>query len=163
MTRPKAYIGSPMFQGNITEHQGFNKQCTCISPGQVIGDVQMSNCIRARQRLDCGSLMFAPRHLQEFDLKVFQGPKGEMDAVVRYIRENPFFEHNGAIAYRFFSYSGETRTVHGVIVTDNDYNLLRRFDREDLELGRNGKSASVLDFCIPYVSVQRETADLATA
>jgi hypothetical protein len=144
----------PRYQAGLTQHEAFNKKADCVMTGAVYSNVQSSTYIRARQQLECNGFTRPPKHLQEFDLDCFAYKMQEMDAVLRYIRRDPFFENNMAIAYRFFHYTGETRTIHGVIVTDSNHRLLRRFDREDLDIGRNGRSASVLDFCLPYISLQ---------
>jgi hypothetical protein len=157
MNRPAAFIGSPHYQAGLTLSEGFNRKADIVMAGSVFSGVQSSNHIRARQQLECNGYTRVPGYLQEFDLKTFCHKTQEMAAVRRYIEASPFFETASGIAYRFFHYAGDTRTVHGVIVTGDNGKLLRRFDREDLGLGRSEKSASVLDFCQSFVCVQTQS------
>lgn len=152
MTKPYRFQG--ITQHCLSQHATFNKQvdASCIMAGNVTSDVQTSTFIRPRQELECNGRVNAPGHLQEFDLQTFEG-RPNMDRVLRYIRTDPFFETNTAIGYRVFHYVGQQLTLHGFVLTDREHKLIRRFDREDLGLRRSSKSASVLDFCLPYIAV----------
>jgi hypothetical protein len=153
MNQPKAFIGPSGFPADLTSHATFNRKVDLIMTGIVYSNVQNSTHIRPRQQLECNSRLFACGHLQNFDLDVFGYKSQEMSAVTCYIKNDPYFESHAAIAYRFFHYVGDDRVIHGVIVTDGEHRLLRRFDREDLAIRRSRKSASVLDFCLPHVSI----------
>lgn len=152
MTQPYSFKG--ITRDCLSQHATFNKQvdAACIMAGNVFSDVQTSTFIRPRQQLECNGFSNAPGHLQEFDLKTFVN-RPNMDRVLRHIRTDPFFETNTAIGYRIFHYAGKQPTLHGFILTDRAHKLIRRFDREDLGLRRSEKSASVLDFCLPYIAL----------
>lgn len=152
MNSPHAFVGYPRYSSSLSDHAGFNKKADVVMAGSVYSNVQSSTHVRARQQLECNGIVNKPKHLQEFDLNNFAYRMREMDAVLRYLRTNAFFEHNDAFAYRIFHYVGDTRIVHGVFVTDSNHRLLRRFDRCDLGIGNSSKSRSVMDFCLPYLS-----------
>jgi hypothetical protein len=133
-------------------HSTFNQKADLIMTGNVSSNVQSSTFVRARQQLECNGFMNKPGHLQEFDLEGFARNQRDMTPVLEYIRRDPFFESNTAIAYRFHHYDGKTRQLHGVIVTDEHHRIVRRFDREDLVGRRSAKSASVIDFCKQFVA-----------
>lgn len=152
MKQPHRFTGTTPDCSSL--HATFNRQAdaSCIMAGNVLSDVQTSTFIRPRQELECNGRVNAPGHLQEFDLQTFVG-RPNMDRVLRYIRTDPFFETNTAIGYRIFHYVGQQPTLHGFILTDSEHKLIRRFDREELGLRRSRKSASVLDFCSPYIAL----------
>jgi hypothetical protein len=152
MTRPYSFKG--ITDTCLSGHSTFDRQvdAACIMAGNVISDVQTSTYIRPRQQLECNGFTNAPGHLQEFDLKTF-ARRQDMGRVLAYIRADPFFASNDAIGYRIFHKVGKQETLHGFLLTDRDHQLIRRFDREDLGLRRSAKSASVLDFCLPYVAL----------
>jgi hypothetical protein len=158
MNQPKAFIGMRGFQANLTPNAAFNRKADVVMTGSVYSNVQSSTHIRPREQLECNGHTVARAYLQEFDLDVFGYKLQEMNAVRRYIKNDPYFETHAAIAYRFFHYVGDDRVIHGVIVTDSEHRLLRRFDREDLAISRSSKSAGVLDFCLPHVSHQAPMA-----
>lgn len=151
MNSPKAFCrDSGMTPASA--HGTFNLKADLIMAGNVSSNVQSSTFVRARQQLECNGFTNEPGHLQEFDLKGFSGSARDMGPVLEYIRRDPFFESNTAIAYRFHHFDGKARQLHGVIITDEHHRIVRRFDREDLVGRRSAKSASVLDFCKQFVA-----------
>lgn len=164
MNRPAAFIGMRHYQQGITLSEAFNLKADVIMVGAVYSGVQSSCHIRARQQLECNGFTRLPAHLQNFDLDTFSSKLQEMDVVRRFVKSHPYFETNSGIAYRFFHYAGDTRTIHGVILTDDNHKLLRRFEREDLGgLGRSAKSFSVMNFCQQFVCMQEQPVACATA
>jgi hypothetical protein len=146
-----AFIGSPLYQAGLTLSKGFNRKADVITTGSVYSGVQSSCHIRARQELECNGFARAHSELQRFDLKTFCFDLREMRRVHQFIEKSPFFETNSGIAYRFFHFKGETRIIHGVILTDSHYNLIRRFDSEELGTAHRPVSVNVLDFCQQFV------------
>lgn len=152
MNSPKAFTRQTGIALQCS-HATFKKKADLITTGNVCSNVQSSTYIRPRQQLECNGITNKPGHLQNFDLDGFAYRLREMDTVLAYIRRTPFFETNEAIAYRFFHYEGNTRQLHGVVITDTQHRVLRRFDRDDLVGRRSAKSESVIDFCLQFISV----------
>ncbi|MDO8415919.1 MAG: hypothetical protein Q7S87_06865, partial [Agitococcus sp.] len=76
------------------------------------------------------------------------------------IHQSTFFQNHSGIAYRFFHFKGFTRVIHGVILTDDEYRLIRRFDIEELGIGVRHRPVShnVMDFCQQFVCVPQALA-----
>lgn len=136
----------------ISAHSTFNKKADLIMTGNVYSNVQSSTFVRARQQLQCNGFTNKPGHLQNWDLDTFAKDQSEMTPVLEYIRRDPFFETNEAIAYRFFHVNGKVRHLHGVIITDVQHRVLRVFQRSDLGNRYSYKSSSVLDACRQFVA-----------
>lgn len=158
MKSPAGFHVTRGFTDGLTAHAGFNSRVDLILTGNVYSNVQSSTYVRPRNELECNGFTRAPGHLQKFDLDTFVNGNREMDAVVAYIKRDPFFESNQSIAYRIFHTIGQKRVLHGVIITDANYQLVRRFDREDLGLQRSAKSSDVLDFALKYLAHPRPQA-----
>lgn len=156
MQRPPYYSNeNSTYTGELPPHVMFNKRANHITTGNAYTNVQSSTYIRPRKETQCNGFTFQPKHLQQADLKIFQYTYREMDAVRHYVEKTAFFEENTAIAYRFFHTDGQRHVVHGVIITDANYRLVRRFDRSDLWLPYSAKSAAILDFCEQFVTLPK--------
>ena len=125
-------------------HKTFNRQVDCISTGNVIGSVQYSSFIRPYTKTTNPVGEEKPQgYLQEWDLKWFRElvPKWVLDIVRQYTREQY------GILYVFKHNSNGRRIVHGAVLTDYDYRLLRKF-----YLNNNYKSESVVDEATKYIT-----------
>lgn len=125
-----------------------------ICQGNVISNTMYGFHVRARKQTECNGFVFPYGKLQESDLAPLSDPtRGyvrECSAVLRYVKASKHFEENsGWISIiRHCRDSDAAVVIHGVIVTDLQHKLLRRFDR--IELLYSGhrqfqRSAQVLD------------------
>lgn len=157
MLSPSAYspVGKPSAKSGITRSVGFNRRADLIISGNAITNVQLSNYIRPRNETECNGFKFAHGALQKVDLDTLFRQNNLLRAARRYI-DTPFFETNAAIAYVFFHYVGDKRHIHGVLITDKNYQLLRRFDCRDLGMHHRPNSENVMDFCQKFVTVTQQ-------
>jgi len=130
-----------------SEHKTFNRQVDCISSGNVIGDVQLSGCVRPRSETECNGFTYEKGHLQEYDLGWLVGDFPNY--VKEFIRKLEYAEDHSVIAYEFRHWNGEKKVVHGYVVTtggDDGHKVLGRW------YGEHWKSRSVIDEAITYIT-----------
>ena len=134
--------------------EAMNSEGGLITRGNVISDTMFGFHVRARSETSCNGFTFPYGKLQESDLVPLSDKSRaywrECAAVYRYIKSSKHFEENSGWVsiIRHCRSSDKAVVVHGVIVTDYNYKLVRRFDR--IELLYSGhrqfqRSAQVLD------------------
>lgn len=128
-----------------SECKTFNKQCDLITTGNVWGGVQFSQYIRPTNETECNGATFPPGQLRDYDLRPFglhQFPR-VLEAVMEYADAG-----RPVILYKFRHFNGERETVHGFVITDTNYHLLKKF-----YTGPTYKSISVIDEAVKYITV----------
>ena len=122
----------------------FNKQCDLVSTGNVWGRVQFSQYIRPTNETTCNGATFEPGELRNYDLKPFY--LGQFPSVRKAVME---YANAGReiILYKFRHFNGESETVHGFVITDTNYQLLKKF-----VTGPTYKSMSVIEEAIKYIT-----------
>lgn len=128
-----------------SESKTFNKQCDLITTGNVWGGVQFSQYIRPTNEVECNGATFPSGHLRDYDLKPFN--LGRFPYVLKAVKE---YADAGkqVILYKFRHFNGERETVHGFVITDTNYYLLKKF-----YTGPTYKSISVIDEAVKYITV----------
>lgn len=131
-------------------HKTFNRQVDCISPGNVMGHVQLSAFARPRNEMKNPVGESVPKGaMQEWDLTHFI--LGEFPSYVKnYIRELDYAEDHLVIAYEFRWWQGNKKIVMGYVVTtghSDDCRLLRKWVN-----GQGAKAISVIDEAITYIT-----------
>lgn len=124
-----------------TEHKTFNQQTRVIGAGNIIATTQVSLFIRAwnnTYRWDGDTV--EPGYLQNFDLTAFRLPKH----IEKAVRDTAVDE--SVILYEFRHFNGDKKIVHGYVITDGEYRLLRTF-----VTGPTWKSNSVIKECLKYI------------
>lgn len=138
----------------LTGHKIFDRQCHGgLITGNVIGDAQLSWCIRPKHAMECNSTHFAPGVLLAYDLKVFRDLPGH---VAR------FLENLGrqVILYEIRHWSGPRwrpkKHIHGYIVTEGDdrgYAHIRTF-----QIRSGTRSFHILHTVTPGLTGREELA-----
>ena len=128
-----------------TGHKTFDRQCECLSTGNVMGTCQKSWFIRPRSELECNGRVNAPGHLQDFDLGSFKNLPGHIGDYIK-------AQSKTVILYELRHwvkkpYSERQKVVHAYIVTDYDHKLLRVFN-----VNRSAKSYAIAEWCKDYIS-----------
>ena len=125
-----------------------------ITRGNVISNTMFGFHVRARTETSCNGYSFSYGKLQETDLTPMSDKSrsygAECAAVYRYIKSSKHFEENSGWVsiIRHVRSSDRTVVVHGVLVTDYQHKLLKRFDRLELQYSERRqfqRSAQVLD------------------
>jgi hypothetical protein len=129
-----------------TGHGEFDRQCTAVMTGNVIGGGQYSNHVRPRLETECNGRENQPGHLRDFDLQHFELPAHVRKAVV------DATESECAILYRFshYSYKKHEHVNHGYVLTrghDRDHALIATF-----VTGPSAKSRAVIEWVKDFVS-----------
>lgn len=124
-------------------HKTFNRQVSCISTGNQIGNTVYSSYIRAYNDTECNGYTNPKGHLQEYDLGwlVEEAPRETKDFIRRQEKNRRF------ILYVFFHWNNGTRIIHGVVITDTEYNHVRTFYTRN-----NYKSRSILEEAKKYIT-----------
>ena len=129
-------------------HKTFNKQIDCISHGNVWGDVQYSNYIRAYTETECNGFTSPEGHLQKFDLESFYNlrvPSYILDQVKE-------LTHNQkGILYLFKHFNKGERVLDGLVLTNANYDNPKVI--QVWYLGRNYKQISIVDEAIKYIAM----------
>jgi len=122
----------------------FNKQCDLITTGNVWGIVQFSQYIRPTNEVECNGHIFKPGELRDYDLRPFA--LHQFPAVRKAVME---YADAGQkiILYKFRHFNGQRETVHGFVITDPNYRLLKKF-----VTGPTYKSWSVIEEAIKYIT-----------
>ena len=127
-----------------SECKTFNKQCDCISTGNVWGGVQFSQYIRPTNEVECNGATFPLGHLRDYDLKPFRL------SYFPHVRK-AVMEYADAgiqtILYKFRHFNGQKEIIHGFVITDSRHHLLKKF-----VTGPTYKSWSVIDEAIKYIT-----------
>jgi hypothetical protein len=126
-----------------SQHKAFNRWVNCIGTGNMISDGQFSSYIRPESETECNGFTSPTGHLREFDLKPFQPflPHNVREAVLSATKRKQM------ILYMFSHISRGERVIHGFILTESNYKLVRKF-----YINRSVKSRSVIDEAALYVS-----------
>jgi len=125
-----------------SKHKTFNKQCTCISTGNQIGDVVLSSYVRPFNETECNGRINEKGHLQNYDLNWIL--KDFAYYVKDWIRKNVIKE--SIIAYEFHHYDNHRKIVDGYVITDNKHKLL------EVWYEGNYKNQSAVDEAIKYIT-----------
>ena len=128
-------------------HKTFNRQVSCISTGNQIGNTVLSFYIRAFNELECNGRVNKPGHLQEYDLDNFKDNyfPPELRAVKDSIRNEG--KTKRFILYVFFHYTRGKKITHGAVITDTEHNHIQTYlFRFSL------KSMSVIEEAIKYIT-----------
>jgi hypothetical protein len=135
-----------------SECKTFNRQCDLITTGNVWGVVQFSQFIRPTNEVECNGATFKPGELRDFDLKPFslhQFPSVRK-AVMEYANAG-----KKIILYKFRHFNGQKEIIHGFVITDANYKLLKKFITRPTY-----KSWSVIEEAIKYIT-EEEALPLA--
>lgn len=128
-------------------HKTFNKQTTLITTGNAIGNTQTSFFIRpyktpknpVGEKVSFGSM-------QDYDLNQFRNlPNHVRESVKKNTKTKD------GILYKFFHYDGDRQVVHGYVLTDGNYNLIRKFYTNP-----SWKSQDVVDKVSEYVAISKK-------
>ncbi len=120
--------------------KAFDLQTSAISAGNVIGGTQFSSHIRPYDETYCNGDIYELGHLRRFDLKHF---KNLPPTIVKWYENNPSTK---TILYQFFHYNGNTKVIHGYVITDTDYKFITKWCNGRI------KSLNVIDECISYIT-----------
>lgn len=136
-----------------TGHKTFDRQCDCISTGNVWGDVQHSSFIRAFDETECNGFSNSPGHLQDFDLKYFI--ESVPNIPVRVLKEiKEATKTISGILYQFRHFTGPSwnrcKIVHGYVLTDEKYKVIKKW-----QTNGGHKSWRVLEAVLPYMSISK--------
>lgn len=126
-----------------SEHKTFNKQCDCISTGNVWGGVQYSSYIRPIKETRCNGMDFEQGHLYKFDIAPFEKLVSRYD--LSYATD--LLKENGGILYMFSHISGANRIIDGLIATDKQHNHLIT-----VQVAKGYKVSTVLNEAKKYIS-----------
>lgn len=138
-----------------TGHSTFDRQCEYLGTGNVSGNVQKSQYVRARTNTECNGFRFEPGHLRESDLRTFRDMSGsgrsDLPGHVRAYIE-AFTESESAILYEIRSWRSGRKTVHGYIITRPG----KKYGEDEflvaLSTGPTHKSRDILRTVAEYVS-----------
>lgn len=103
-----------------SEYETFNKQCECISTGNVYGTCQLSSYIRPWNEVDNYGYTGKPGQFLQFDMQHFKVYYGKR---IREIIYDPN-RTESVILYQIRVWEDGQQVVIGYILTDKDYNLL---------------------------------------
>ena len=131
-----------------TGHKTFDKQCECLSVGNVMGTCQSSSFIRPWSETECnGKTDYEPGHLQKFDLELFR-------EVPLYLRDFIKTQSKSVILYELRHwikkpYGENQKVIHAYLVTtgDDDHKLLKIVMRNT-----SAKSYAIVEWCKDYLS-----------
>lgn len=122
--------------------KAFDRQTTCLSPGNVLGDTQRSSYIRPYNEIMNGSYQMKPGEARNFDLNGFSNlHKIVRDMVISMTETKP------VILYKFRHFNGKTEMIDGYVITDTNHILLKT-----IYTGKTNKSALAVDAASEYVS-----------
>ena len=120
-----------------------------IGIGNVFSNVQYSCTMRSRNTTLCNGFESPKGRLQNFDLSGLLNYN--LDGVIRQVKATDLFEDTNGYWYVFRRCIGTEHMVYGVLVTDEEHNLVFRFEREDLGMLRTAAGHKILDameFCV---------------
>lgn len=120
----------------------FDRFCTCISTGNVIGDGQSSGYIRSFNETECNGRQWEPGQLRKFDLDAFQQLPRHVRAYVEGLEQ-------ACILYCFWHEKDERLTIHGYVVTTAKYNDERHL--RTFVTGPTYKSHLVMEWVRDYI------------
>ncbi len=126
-----------------SEHKTFNKQCDCITTGNVWGNVQYSSYIRSVKETKCNGMDFTEGHLYEFDIAPFK--RLINDYHLRYATD--LLKERGGILYMFSHISNGDRIIDGLVATDRQYNHL-----VTVQIAKGYKVSTILNEARKYIS-----------
>lgn len=127
----------------------FDRQCRCVSYGNVISNTQVSLYVRAARVTECNGKEFPEGALMRYDLDKFIG----MPSHIRRKIEGLLSEDRPhVIVYKFFYWNSPSEaTVLGWIVTEgHDRNYRHLFTGGEC----SGKAYSALEEIAKYVTNQ---------
>ena len=127
----------------LTGVSSFDNAADYIGIGNVISNVQYSCTMRSRNTTLCNGFESPKGRLQNFDLSGLLNYK--LDSVINLIKATDLFEETNGYWYVFRRSIGTEHMVYGVLVTDEEHNLVFRFDREDLGMLRTAAGHKILD------------------
>ena len=136
-----------------TGHKTFDKQCECLSTGNVYGTCQYSSFIRPRTATECNGFSNPEGHLRDFDLQHFRDGLRSWPYVLQCILEAT--ETQQCILYEIRSWTHDRRSfhankrkiIHGYILTDTNHKRIKVFIT-----GRSWKSTQIMGVVQEYVS-----------
>lgn len=126
-----------------TGHKTFDRQANadCITTGNVWGNVQFSNFIRAHTQTECNGFEFEQGKLQDHDLQGYRNLPKRVLAAVKSLAHN-----QSVILYEYRHWRGNQKHLHGYIVTDTTHKALAVFAKQ------RKKSVDVLKAVIPAIT-----------
>lgn len=133
-----------------SKHKTFNKQCRCIGVGNQISDVTYSNYIRAFSETKCSRFTFDKGHLQNYDLTrgiTADFIPSQIKAQIKNILSKD--KDKGAIVYHFHHWRGEKRIDDGIVLTTEDYKLIKVW-----YLNLNEKAIDAINEAIKYIAIK---------
>lgn len=117
----------------------FDRQCTCISTGNQIGNCVYSNYIRPSTETVCNNTTFDKGHLQNYDLQWMN--KDAPQHLVDYIKKMDV----SCILFQFHHRNNGHMIIDGWILTDDKHNLVK------MVIGNGRKSRQILLTVKDYV------------
>ena len=136
-----------------TGHRTFDRQCECLSPGNVWGTCQFSSYIRPKTETECNGFSNPVGHLRDFDLKPFKQGRIPSHILKRVLE---ITDTRYCILYEIRSWTRDTRpfadgkvkVLHGYILTDaKTHKLIRTW-----AVGPTHKSNGIIRVATEYVS-----------
>jgi hypothetical protein len=124
-----------------TGHKTFDRQCTCISTGNQIGNCVISFYIRSYSNTECNNHFFEPGHLRNTDIGHFKNLPIFAKDYLDIHKEEEF------ILYHFFHYQKHTKISDGYVITNKDKKLVDHFITNHTQKGYN-----IINVCKKYVS-----------
>ena len=97
-------------------HKEFDRQCTCVSRGNVISDCQYSMYIRPFTETECNGKINEKGHLQAWDLDIFRLLPQDFREKVEV-----FSQSESVILYQFGHQGRKRYVIDCYIVTTSNY------------------------------------------
>lgn len=106
-----------------TGHVTFDKKAGLenFMTGNVVSSIQLSNYIRGKQTVECNGFTFKEGELRAFDLKHFK----DLPMAIRNKAESLTEGHEPVVLYQIRHWNGDTKVVHGYVITRPIGNGLR--------------------------------------
>lgn len=130
--------------------KAFDKQYQGVMPdGNLVANTFWSTFVRGGLQTECNGYAFGVGELMGKDIDMLDGAVRDIRAATRWLRAHLHDKHESVVAvlvHHTYMRDGQThRVVHGFMVMDRAYRLLKRFDRHDLGLNHQGKSMRIMD------------------
>lgn len=140
-----------------TSHRTFNRQCECLSTGNVWGTCQFSNYVRAETETECNNMQFPIGHLRKWDLDQFKDLPSHIRRQVEEMTKTV-----GGILYEIRHWGkrlpyggGKQKIIHGYILTAQHGAAIPHRHLKTFQLRHGLKSYSVMATAREYVSEER--------
>jgi len=125
-----------------TGHVTFDKKAGLenFMTGNVVSSIQFSNYIRGRETVECNGFTFKEGELRDFDLKHFKDLPDAIRRVVKSFTDGT----DPVVLYQIRHWTGDTKVVHGYVVTRPIGNGLKHEVIWQSVNGRTAKTEAVI-------------------